>query len=745
MEPHSHGHHGTLQFPQAVVLALKDSFVSASEKAVTPTYTDVSPSLLSGRIKSSLRRLLVRLIPFAHRGDSSFGTYVVVGMVHLTAICGLGTVLWKWGKPKSKTAPGQADDSASIYSSDDAANSDPGLLKRFSTIQSYNVPSTGFVYPKIRTFYRPHNQQDKLPQTPCPIPLLVFIHGLGGSVAQFHPVLTSLVHLAPTLAIDLPGCGLSSFSPKSGKAYNPSALVHLLAVAIEAHRDHEAEQGVVLIGHSMGCSLAALLASSTSPHAELLSRHVQGLIAICPQAQPPQGEAAKALRIATLVPSPVFDLYRFMDKVGGVNSKSVVRMVGQNADDETKKLQLRFNQQSRTPVWQRMARGLLADHDGHSDFPGQETWAGLDIPVFLLAGEADTITPAHNVKTIIKFLGRDVDAVAAPSEEASLPVAAAPVDPAAIDTALAERKHQDSGIDASDLPRADKEAEDAVNSLLSSTGEASTSPDEGSITGESATIADTAASSAAPSQDVGTPSPHPRHFLVKTTIFPKPAAHSLLFAPSTSRILSGLIGTFLPEHVDPRLSPGWQLQYLATEGKWEVKNLEKWRSCLAVSPPLAGVFRPMKTLREVDEVHSPKAFVQQYSGQIRAVIDISHDQPVYDPEGLKVGGIKYYKFPTVSKLPPSTEEARDFIALVDKVEQDRDLDDTRLVGVHCHYGYNRTGFFLVCYLIERMGYTVKDAIEAFKASRPPGIKHAHFVDALYVKYGTEEGLKKLSI
>ena len=122
MEPHSHGQHGTLQFPQAVVLLLKSRLVSASEKAVTRTYTDVSASLHSGRIKSSLYRLLIRLIPFAHRGDSSFGTYVIVGMVQLTAICGLGTVLWKWSKPKSKTAPGHSDGSASIFSSDGKYN-----------------------------------------------------------------------------------------------------------------------------------------------------------------------------------------------------------------------------------------------------------------------------------------------------------------------------------------------------------------------------------------------------------------------------------------------------------------------------------------------------------------------------------------------------------------------------------------------------------------------------------------------
>ena len=72
------------------------------------------------------------------------------------------------------------------------------------------------------------------------------------------------MNLAPCLAIDLPGCGLSSFDPTSWDAYKVDALVELLAVIIEDYREKTAGQGLVLIGHSMGCSLAALLASRTS-------------------------------------------------------------------------------------------------------------------------------------------------------------------------------------------------------------------------------------------------------------------------------------------------------------------------------------------------------------------------------------------------------------------------------------------------------------------------------------------------
>jgi pimeloyl-ACP methyl ester carboxylesterase/protein-tyrosine phosphatase len=549
-------------------------------------------------------------------------------------------------------------------------------------------------------------------------------------VAQFNPILLSLSNLASCLAIDLPGCGLSTFEPTKWAAYSSDALAHLLAVVIETYRAIDENQQVILVGHSMGCSLAALLASPSSPHAHLLSKHVAGLIAICPKADPLTPEELKKIQGATSMPVFIFDLLRKWDRRGGINSASVLRMTGPDADEETRKLQLRFNKQSRTAVWQRMARGTCPSQAG-GGLPGRETWAGLQIPMFLAGGEADHVTPVLNVKRIVEFLGRDVSAIEPPSEKASLPIAAAPFDPAIVDLATPPRKHQDSGIDAADLP---KLADD--DNVTTSTSGSSVLTEEGTTDGSTAT-ADAPLIAATGTPASNHPSPHPRRLVVKTAIMPRPAAHSLLFAPSTSRIMSGLIGSFIADHIDPRLSLAWQLQYLSTEGKWDVKNLEKWRAVRPVSEPIAGVFRAMKTLREVDEEHTPTVLAQKWAGKISAVIDISHDNPVYDPKGLEQNGIPYHKFPTVSKQPPLPEEVKVFIDLVDQIRAEK---KSGLIAVHCHYGFNRTGFFLVSYLIERLGYRVEDAIDHFQQVRPPGIRHSHFIDMLHVRYC--RGLKK---
>lgn len=596
----------------------------------------------------------------------------------------------------------------------DAATTDPSLLKKHSTYNSYHVPATGFTYPSIRTFYRPHPQGEKLLSRPTPLPLLVFIHGLGGSVAQFHPLMTSLVNVAPCLAIDLPGCGLSKFEPKDWDAYTPAALVNLLAVVIESHRAAAEGQSCVLIGHSMGCSLAAVLASN-DPCAGLVSKHVLGLVGICPKAAPPDKRQTAAFKKLLSIPEPIFNLWRRWDRRGGTESASVLRFTGPEADHETKKLQVRFNEQSKTSVWRRMAAGLLPDYSSGTaqrGMAGKETWASLAIPIFLIAGESDQVTPATEVEKIAGYLGK------AGGEESSteaIPDSAAPVD-----TGIAELLSSDGSTGSALKERAREQDSDADDTSL--------------ITGDSSEAHLSAARSSSAR----------RKFVLKTTVLPAPASHALLYVPSSSRTIAGLIQSFLADHIDHRLSLGWQLQYLTTEGKWDVKNLAKWQAVQPVSELIANVFRAMKTLREVDDRHSPSIFVKEWKGKIMAVVDISHESPVYDPNGLEKGGIHYHKFPTVSKLPPSADEVKTFIDLIDGIRAKGRATEERaekpLIGLHCHYGFNRTGFFIVCYLVERLDYRLQDAIDEFARRRPPGIRHEHFIDTLFVRYTV--GLKR---
>ncbi|PHH58597.1 hypothetical protein CDD81_5141 [Ophiocordyceps australis] len=554
----------------------------------------------------------------------------------------------------------------------DAHQTDPPLLKENSGF--YAFKTSRFHYQGIRVFFRQHV---KAKQLPAPLPLLVCIPGLGGSVAQFHPLLSSLVDLAPCLAVDWPGCGRSDYTVASWEAYTPQALSELLEAVIDAYRDSDAGQGVVLIGHSMGTCLAASMANLHVKHTTTVARHVVGLVAICPLSGP--GDKSKyewaLLRALFWIPECIVSLWRAWDGIGGPQSASVARFVGQDADAELKMLQYRFNQQSRTPVWRRMAYGLipwLGHGNAVGGVPGLDIWAGLSIPIYLIAGQDDHLTPPSETDKIvqaIKSASSDWGAEAPPPD-----------------------------LDGTEVP------------------------------------------------------PQLQHApkVVQTIVMPSPANHALLYMPQSARALAGLISDFVAANVTGRLSLAWQLQYLSREGKWDVKNLGKWRSVKPVSdsigPKGKPIFRAMKTLREADEVHCPKIFVEKWGALIKDVIDISKDQPVYDPRGLERSGIHYHKFPTVSKVPPPAHEVEAFVRRVDGLREAQHVRARQenwqgahecVIGVHCHYGFNRTGYLIVCYLVERCGFGLADAIDTFAQARPNGIRHSHFLDRLYVRYNID--------
>ncbi len=340
-------------------------------------------------------------------------------------------------------------------------------------------------------------------------------------------------------------------------------------------------------------------------------------------------------------------------------------------------------------------RLLDEDDKATGGMPGRLVWRGLNVPLFLIAGAADNVTKPEEIAKIVSFL-KD-----------------SPISEGDGSAALPNEAGADAG-GSKDIKVPD--SDDTKFGVQPSTTESKSQ----------------------------------HSTLIKTAILPEPATHALLYDPSTYRTLAGLIEDFLAHHVSHRLNFGWQLQQLTSSGKWDVKNLEKWKSVTSVSDPIAGgIFRGIKTLREQDKEHSPTVFAKTWSDKICAIVDISHDRPVYDPKELERNGIQYHKFPTVSKIPPTVEEVRGFIALVDKlrgqIDQHRSKSlepesNSRAIAVHCHYGYNRTGFFIVSYLVEKEGYGVQDAIDEFQRKRPPGIRHEHFIDTLFVRYCV--GLKR---
>ncbi|KAI5969510.1 hypothetical protein CANMA_001578 [Candida margitis] len=505
-------------------------------------------------------------------------------------------------------------------------------------------------------------------------PILVFIHGLGGQMSQFEPLIGLLSQCAEIVSLDLPGFGNSKAFDKGhkfvshiseseqqrisasikGMSWEDFSTANIVSIVYAFLRQQVPEKKVILIGHSMGTHIAVRVAKKLPPH------KVEGLILLSPpdviddsvpgSQDLETGGLSWLFRLFVYLPF-LFNLFRTWDRLPGLQSKSVRRQLPKNSSLYNRLRQFRWN---------------------------------LDI---------DSVTLLKYVHGFRKITTSDlVVAISQFNNNKS--------DDRAYEKTLLVCGSEDHVTNVKHIYHIDKFLTNTFNRKISSAMEV------------------------------------------------KDAGHSLLLAKPelTSGSILNHIETKLPQRLN--LSPAWVLKVkaLISGDKWGLKNEAKWLNLKPISDnitrgsevsPLLG----MKTLREGDAVHSPGVVESVYyehansnvKGKLIAVIDISSDIPPYNPQSFK--HIRYYKCATVSKVVPDQASICRFINLVDEILKESDVEKP-LIGVHCHYGFNRTGFLICCYLIEALGWSVKDAVEGFRVAKPPGIRHPHFIDALYVRYDT---------
>ncbi|EGV62391.1 hypothetical protein CANTEDRAFT_126271 [Yamadazyma tenuis ATCC 10573] len=533
-----------------------------------------------------------------------------------------------------------------------------------------------------------NNQSVDISQELKESPILVFVHGMGGQMSQFEPLMALLSQCSEIVSLDLPGFGdsradfstasarLTKISPEDQERISTSVASmadgdftsNNISVIITEfiNQTIPPNKKVVLIAHSMGCHLSVRVAK------KLPSSKVEGLILLTSpgfQDDIYTNEQVKNSHKTSIFANwmtkfpSVVNLMRVWDRLEGLESSSVFRQIGDTS--------------------------LYPPHTSLYIKLRQFRW-NLDV----------------DTKVILKYIKgfercKYSDLVAAIKRFNNNP----------FDTRVYEKTVLVAGTDDKVTP---PQKITEIDNMLS----------------------------------------HVFQRKVSTLIEIKNAGHGLLL--SKPEFISGKILDHIENKFPERLhlSPAWVLRVKAdiSGDKWGLKNELKWSRLDPISlnisrnhgkdiSPLLG----MKTLREGDANHSPiileNAFYgdrsmipSQYklpTGHLIAIVDISADIPPYDPETFKI--ITYYKCATVSKVVPDPGSIRKFIQLIDKILESKTIEDP-LIAVHCHYGFNRTGFLICCFLIERLGWSVEEAIGGFRDAKPPGIKHRHFIDALYVRY-----------
>uniref|UniRef100_A0A8D0D830 mRNA-capping enzyme n=1 Tax=Sander lucioperca TaxID=283035 RepID=A0A8D0D830_SANLU len=158
-------------------------------------------------------------------------------------------------------------------------------------------------------------------------------------------------------------------------------------------------------------------------------------------------------------------------------------------------------------------------------------------------------------------------------------------------------------------------------------------------------------------------------------------------------------------------------------------------------------FLPMKTMlgpRYDDQVAEENRFhpsmLSNYLKSLKVkmglLVDLTNTTRFYDRNDIEKEGIKYVKLQCKGHGEcPSKETTSMFIRLCEHFVE---KNPTELIGVHCTHGFNRTGFLMCAYLVEKMDWSIEAAVAAFSQARAPGIYKGEYLKELFRRYGDEE-------
>ncbi|KAI9216852.1 Alpha/Beta hydrolase protein [Blastocladiella britannica] len=466
------------------------------------------------------------------------------------------------------------------------------------------------------------------------VPTLVFVHGFGGGINQWAPLLELCAKTAPVVAIDAVGHGMSPDTHRP-EDYATLSMVEDLRHAIAKL----APTGpLVIVAHSYGCCLSAHLAASADTDRVVAGR-IGAMAFLTPKALMTPKEAHSALAQAGMA-SPLLTLFRLWDRRGGPFSTSVGRYVGPSATVADRWRQLAWNMHLTNQQVQSIYKGMA--------WATPATYAAIRVPMLLLGGACDIVTPAEpNLAKLCELL---------------------------------------------------------------------------------------------------TNAPHP-----DPIIYPAVAHQLMLEATGPLHAdLAAFLATWAGfTAFDSKHVAEVKRKVEPSENKWSMKNYAKWVAAMPVGNRVGGVhqLRGMKVLRQTDDHHSPELFRATYP-RVGLVVDISKDTPSYDPRSLQLPSSTsprclYRKVPTVSKIPPTREDVADFLRTLRDFWASADPESAE-VAVHCHYGFNRTGFMTVCFLVEMERMPVAEAVALVASARPPGIRHQHFLDELYLRYAPRQRVRSLT-
>ncbi|XP_033726963.1 mRNA-capping enzyme-like isoform X2 [Pecten maximus] len=119
------------------------------------------------------------------------------------------------------------------------------------------------------------------------------------------------------------------------------------------------------------------------------------------------------------------------------------------------------------------------------------------------------------------------------------------------------------------------------------------------------------------------------------------------------------------------------------------------------------------------------------------LIDLTNTNRFYNKDEIeKNHDCKYVKLQCRGHgETPASEQVDAFNNLCHHFISQKPLE---IIGVHCTHGFNRTGFLISAYLVEKLSWSIEAAVATFAQARPPGIYKQDYLEELFTRYGEKE-------
>ncbi|KAG8124046.1 hypothetical protein E2320_019351, partial [Naja naja] len=170
----------------------------------------------------------------------------------------------------------------------------------------------------------------------------------------------------------------------------------------------------------------------------------------------------------------------------------------------------------------------------------------------------------------------------------------------------------------------------------------------------------------------------------------------------------------------------------------------RWLNCPRRGQAMAEIFLPLKTMlgpkyddKVPEEYRFHPSMLSQYLKSLKVkmgmLIDLTNTNRFYDRSEIEKDGIVYVKLQCKGHGEcPTPENTETFIRIC---EQFHKKNPTELIGVHCTHGFNRTGFLICAFLVEKLDWSIEASVAFFAQARQPGIYKGDYLKELFRRYG----------